>query len=192
MFDILAPPPAPKEKWLLFFKIALINITVVTGLFLLSALITGPSPLFRTLKPYLNVHISFLYPISDLGKFFLTSSITIGAEEIQYRLLPWLCLLLLIMFIKLWESRNNELIGNEAGKFFYFLAWIPFIIGNYLWTLGHSDSLPILGPIFFVGLTWSWLVIRTREWQLAVLSHIFANTSIYFFIKILLLWGVKW
>jgi len=187
-----------KQKWKLVFKISVLNILGTPIIFLIFGLIVGFDDILKDLKNYTRHRLDFFLPINQFLTFFRSSALVpAGLEEVEYRLLPWLFLILVEPVIQIWKSKyktrsNFFIIRLLIELSCLLIIWVPFIIGNYFWTLTHSSKFNLILPIvFFTGLTWSWLIIKTKDWQLAVVAHILANISIYFFIKIFLLFGYK-
>ena len=185
-------PPNFKNKCKFILYIEILDILIVPILFAILGLMIGVDSVIYELKSYAEIRPDYFLPTNDFFVFLGSSALKPAfVEEIQFRLLPYVLMAMLIfLFTKYGIYKNGG--SKLLQKIAYVIIWIPFLIGTYYWILIHSYHFsPILIPVFFAGLTWSWLIIRTGSWWPALVAHILANTTIYFFVKILFLLGYK-
>lgn len=66
--------------------------------------------------------------------------------------------------------------------------WLSLIIPTWFWASAH---VPLILPVFISGLTYGWLIIKTRPswpWP-AIVCHSLSNLSLYILVKILQVFG---
>lgn len=176
------PPP---NKWMLILKVSLFN-SIATLLIIFSyGMFVGFDVLIAELATYEKIYSNYIGSSVSLMTFINITCYTVGGEEVQYRLLPWLFMIFAHHLYK--KCKIDE---DKIGL--YILIWLPFLVSNYYWTTIHhiNFNAPLVG-IFVAGLTWSWLIIKTRDWTSSVIAHFMANTTIFLFVRILIYFGYK-
>src|SRR3989338_3846785 len=169
--DVLFEPY--RETWGWVLKGLAFN--AITSLCLLGALaVLGKFEGLKQLTEVKSLAVYFYrFNLSDFW-FFFKEHVAMGpvAEETFYRLPVFL----LIM----WNF--EQFFDNQ--KWAKYILWLSLIIPTGFWALDHD--LPSL-PVFIAGLTYGWLIIKTRPswpWP-AIACHSLSNLSIYVLVKIL-------
>lgn len=188
---MFARPPDLKGKCKLIVLVGILNIITIPILFVILGSIFGFDAIQNDLIRYARARPDFMLPIGKFDEFFLKWTLRPAfMEETRYRLIPWLILLLTCFSLKISGQKEKIEKSSKLQILIYILVWLPFLIMNYYWVMAHSYQFSyVYISLFFTGLTWSWLIIKTRDWTTSLVSHILANVSIYFFIKILFLIG---
>ena len=160
------------RKWRLIFWVWCLNCMSAAIIVLFVYYINGPEYIHSAAEIYKKTPPSSQYflPIKNFFSFFeyLVFNPAL-VEEIKYR---WPGYLLIYIF-----SRLKMAISYTWKNIIF---WTVMILGNYIWAGDHL----IFVPVFLAGLTWGWLVFKTRQIWPAVIAHGLANLSIYTFIKI--------
>ena len=152
------------EKWKFIGKIMALNALFVPILAAISYYIYG-----KKIGPIL-AYPSFFLPLNKFHVFFQSSVFEAAVlEEMTYRLWVWLFAANLVTI----TIRNK----NCSPVF----LWLAIIIPTVVWA---ASIHPIVPPVLFAGLTWGWLVAKTRSLWPAVVSHGLSNAAIYLVIKI--------
>lgn len=188
---MFARPPGLKGKCKLILLVGILNIITIPILFIILGSIFGFDAIQNDLIRYAWARPDFMLPISKFDEFFLKWTLRPAfVEETRYRLIPWLILLLTYFSLKISGQKEKIEKSPKLRTMLYILVWIPFLTANYYWVTAHAYQFSyVYISLFFTGLTWSWLIIKTRDWTTSFVSHLLANVSIYFFIKILLFLG---
>lgn len=148
-----------KEKWRYVFLIFLINCVVTTTLFGIIYLYQD-TDIIGIYKNYYPLY----FQSWDRFRLFFNNEVfeTIIREEIYARGPTWFLI-------------------NLKIKYNAVLAYIALVISGAIWAQAH----PLFAPVFIVGLTWGWLIIKTRSFWPAIICHGMANMFIYFAVKML-------
>ncbi len=165
-------PLSTARKWKLIFKVLALNALVVPILLLISQEFISQERVGHLVHSYPEFYYeSFRIFGSFLKKYVFETAIL---EESYARGLLWL---LIVSKMKVVMFKKHDLTS--------LVLWASLIIPTFQWATLH----PIFLPVFFAGLTWGWLVIKTKSMWPAVVSHMLANLSIYFLIKLVQLLG---
>lgn len=158
----------PYHKWLLIFKVLALDILiVVVALIFMYLFVDFGSVNFR------GSYSTFFYPLNQFPDFFRSKVwATSLREEAYYRSPIWIL------------SASSLTISIKGRKLDDLLIWSTIIIPSAFWAYNHTS---FNLPIFIVGISWGWLVSRTRSIWPAFIAHMMANLIIYFALKILLL-----
>ncbi|OHB21692.1 MAG: hypothetical protein A2939_04890 [Parcubacteria group bacterium RIFCSPLOWO2_01_FULL_48_18] len=156
---------ATKEKWKLIARVMMLNAIAVPVLSIISYLVLDEK------LNLISAYPQFFYPLSRFFEFFESSALQPAVmEELFYRTAVWFFTVNTIKFY----SRNKDLTS--------LFLWLAIIIPSAYWAI---VSHPIAPPVFFAGITWGWLVAKTKSWWPAVISHVLSNTFIFFIAKVL-------
>jgi len=151
-----------KEKWQWFAKVMLANAILVP-------IIAAFCYFVFQLRFNLSNYPSFLLPLSRFSEFLWDAMIKQPViEEITYRGIVWLFIIPL-----------DRAVQNQYYKIFF--VWILIVVPTLYWAISIH---PVPLPVFFAGLTWGWLIVKTRSFWPALVSHGFSNCLLYFLIKI--------
>lgn len=163
-----------KEKWCLIGKVWLVNAAIIPLLALVWFFISNTN--FS-----LSDHPSgFILPLNKFYNFFIFSVFESPLlEEATYRIWIWLTVVILAKIC----------INGKNGT--SILAWAVIIMPTLMWaTESGQHHVSIMAPVFFAGLTWGWLVAKTKSLWPAVVAHGLANCTLYFAIKLALLFNL--
>ncbi len=158
----------PYYKWLLISKVLVLNAVIVTiALSAMYCLEDLNSFNFRDDFP------TYFYSVKNFPVFFKNTAWNMAIrEETYYRGFVWILIVTNLSF----SIRGQRLDG--------FLIWIAVILPTAFWAYTHQE----FGvPIFFVGLSWGWLIVKTKSLWPAFFCHITANVVIFFALKIFLI-----
>ncbi len=159
----------PYYKWFLIFKVILFNIAVVS----IILIAMYPFVNFGSVASFRSYYPTYFYPLNRFDYFFINTAWQAAlSEETYYRSPIWIL------------SASGFTLSIKGRRFDDLFIWSAIIIPTIFWTCRH-DSFNL--PVFIVGVSWGWLVSRTRSLWPAIISHMTANIIIYFALKILLL-----
>lgn len=181
--NILIPDesePDFKEKLKIIFLRALpFNIILVTVLFSFGYLILDIS-VDTTRYP------DFFDSGKQFGNFLETVVLkTAFYEEFLFRF--WF--FLLVYFAYKTEKHRIKIIFGKRDVTPFFL-WLCLAGTTLLWTLTFHSA--FYAPVFFAGMIWGWLIMRTKQWWPAVLSHGICNLLIYLVVKLAYFLDPEW
>lgn len=166
------------EKWALIFKALLFNAIMVSVLLLIMNFFGKFNDIsqFNVAGSLTGIYFNKL-SFPNFWVFFSGMCIMIpSAEEMLYRLPVFLLI-----------ANNFECsIGNR--NIAKYILWLSLIIPTGFWAAGHE---PFPLPVFISGLTYGWLIIKTKPlwpWP-AIVCHSLSNLSIYILVKILQVLG---
>ena len=184
-----------KQKWILIAQVYILNTIIVPMIIL--TICTFYYPILGDLKEYAEVRQNFFVPMSNFITFFKKDALYRAlSEEFNYRIYAWL----LVNIINLWTLIKFRLNIFQPKNYRYDWSWLALqifvwnvaLISNTAWTKIHFPEFNyVMIPIFIAGMSWNFLVIKTGKIWPAVTSHILANTSIFFFIKIIQSLGIQ-
>ncbi len=158
----------PYHKWLLIFKILVLDIVIVAiALIIMYPFVNSGSINFRKEYP------TYFYPLNQFLFFFKNTAWQTALREEVYRRGPIWILSASGLTFSIREKKLDDL-----------LIWSTILIPTAFWAYGHTA---FNLPIFVVGISWGWLVARTKSLWPAIICHMTANITIYFALKILLL-----
>jgi len=183
-----------KHKWMLIWKVYILNSVIMPMIFLTVACFFNP--VYNDLQKYAAGRPAFASPWSNFFSFFKSQILDVAfREEIDYRLYTWLLISTVYfgLFILRRFKPNNQLENNSLlWSSVWFIVWDVALITNIFWVKMHASSFSyVFIPLFVAGLSWNWLIIKTGKLWPAIASHMLANLSIYFLIKILIFSNVK-
>ncbi|OGN05318.1 MAG: hypothetical protein A3B99_03225 [Candidatus Yanofskybacteria bacterium RIFCSPHIGHO2_02_FULL_44_12b] len=175
--------PSTKEKWRLIFKIWVINTLCGPLLFIFGFLFLDGN--FKHLQEYAKTHYHYFLPLNRFFEAFNRVSISDPLqEEFYFRWPIWIIAVLIYKVGRKIEYCNLQ----------FFLTWIPAIVLNTIWVSSHLTSGKsyyfIFPALFFTGLTWTWLTIKTRQPWPSIVAHGLANTTIYILAQLLKIIGL--
>lgn len=158
----------PYWKWFLILKVLIFDIIVVLIALIVMYFFTGLES--TNLK---NDYRGYFYPLNRFGYFFKNMAWHPAiSEEISYRGLIWIL------------SASNFTLSIKGRKLDYLILWSAIFIPTAFWAYNH---LGFNLPIFIVGISWGLLVVKTKSLWPAIVAHMTANVTIYFALKILLI-----
>ncbi len=158
----------PYHKWLLVFKVLAFDIIVVAVVLTIMYLSGNLGS-----TNYRSAYSAFFYPLNQFDYFFRSTAWqTALREEAYYRGPIWIL------------SASGFTLSIKGRKLDNLLVWSTILIPTAFWAYSH-EAFNL--PIFIVGISWGWLVARTKSLWPAIVSHMTANVLIYFALKILLL-----
>lgn len=158
----------PYHKWLLIFKVLALDIIIVAVALTIMRLFGNFG-----LTNFRNNYSTYFYPLNQFYYFFRTSVWqTPLIEEACYRGPIWIL------------SASGFTLSIRGRKIDNLLIWLAILVPTAFWAHDHTA---FNLPIFIVGISWGWLVAKTKSLWPAIISHMTANVLIYFAIKILLL-----
>ena len=183
-----------KQKWILIWKVYLLNSIIVPVLLLNLSLFV--KPIFNDIKQYASSRPAFNTPLSQFFPFFRDQVLDIAwKEELHYRIYAWLAVSAIWLCIYVgYRLKAKDWLEKYSFEWFliWFLVWNVATISNLYWVKGHSATFNyVFIPLFIAGLSWNWLIIKTGKLWPAIVSHMLANTSLYFLIKMLQFFQIK-
>lgn len=163
-----------RKEWGLIFKVLLFN--AIVSLSLIGALaILGK---FENIEQFnaAGLPTKAFFNSLSLSNFWLFSlqHCVMGpiAEEMFWRF-P--------VFVFVAWNFDNFFRNQKLAKC---ALWLSLIVPTWFWASTH---VPLIFPVFITGLTYGWLIIKTRPswpWP-AIACHSLSNLSLYILIKIL-------
>lgn len=153
------------EKWRLIWKVMAFNslIVAITVLFLW---LIG----YVSLGDFKRIHEGYFFPLKKSYSYLFSHCLESPIwEEISFRTPIWILSSTGLVFIL------------KKFRLGLILAWLAILIPDYFWAINHS---PAALPVFLAGISFGWLVFKTRSLWPAIVAHCGANLSIYFCIKL--------
>ena len=160
------------EKWGLIFKVLVFNAVIVSAVLGVLAVLGQ----FENIQQF-NTGSAQAYfnklSLANLWIFFKQYCLRGPTEEEMIYRLP---VSLLIFWNLQWFLGSKDITK--------YALWLALIIPTVFWALEHR---PFPLPVLISGLTYGWLIIKTRHiwpWP-AVVCHSLSNLSLYILVKIL-------
>jgi len=165
------------QKWQLIVKVVFFDYALATVAFLLTLFVMDID-IVTAIDGFKAKNIAFFKPFNISSVEWFSFQVPLF-EEFKYRIYLYAGILYLRERVGAINQRYKDPINV--------LLWILLIIPTAYW----AWTIHYLGfPVFMVGLTWGWLIIKTKRIWPALIAHSIANLTLYILVKILNYWEI--